>query len=178
MNAKQGTTLIVAQITEVLSALPEAVYSQPLAVFHGSSIGQHFRHILEFYTCLLEGIESGFVRYAHRRRDVRMSENPAAALETLGYVASAVAQLDEQAILQVEGEFSEAETDRSHPVYPSSIGRELQYAFDHAVHHLAIIRIGLEVCFPEIPFRDDLGVAPSTLKYRQQHPEAAPVSAG
>ena len=65
----------------------------------------------------------------------------------------------------MESEFCDT-ADDERPVYISSMGRELQYAFDHAIHHLAIIRMGLETHFPEIPVDKDLGVAPSTLKFR------------
>jgi hypothetical protein len=64
----------------------------------------------------------------------------------------------------VRGEFGEGAAEQ---VYASSIGREMQYAFDHAVHHLAIIRIGAEIHCPEIVCDPELGVAPSTLKYQK-----------
>ena len=50
----------------------------------------------------------------------------------------------------------------------SSIGRELMYAYDHAIHHLAMVKIGMNVHYPEVSINKDLGVAPSTLKYRKQ----------
>ncbi len=166
MNAKQGTALIADQMAELLAGLLPAAYTTPLQTFHGSTVGQHFRHILEFYTCLLEGIEANHVNYGGRRRDIRIEESPAAALAVLEYAAAAVERLDEHQMIHVESEFSD-DSCENRPVYTSSIGRELQYAFDHAVHHLAIIRIGLENNFPDITVSPDLGVAPSTLKYRQ-----------
>lgn len=172
MNAQQGTLLIAEQMTEVLDQVTPAAYTAPLQIFHGSTVGQHFRHILEFYTCLLDGIEADYVNYGSRRRDDRIAEAPAAALAVLEYVAAAVAALDDHRLVNVESEFSDA--DCQAPVYCSSVGRELQYAFDHAVHHLAIIRIGLEICFPDIPVSAELGVAPSTLKYRKDHRAATP----
>lgn len=172
MNAKQGTALIADQIAEVLAGLLPAAYTTPLRIFHGSTIGQHFRHILEFYTCLLEGIEADYVNYGGRRRDIRIEESPAAALAVLEYVAAAVERLDEHRMIRVESEFSDDSCEQP-PVYLSSIGRELQYAFDHAVHHLAIIRIGLETSFPEVTVCADLGVAPSTLRYRHHQQSGA-----
>ena len=50
----------------------------------------------------------------------------------------------------------------------SSVGRELMYAYDHAIHHLAMIKIGMQIDFPMIEISKNLGVAPSTLKYRKQ----------
>jgi uncharacterized damage-inducible protein DinB len=168
MNAKQGTILIAAQMTGLLEQIDGDVFTRPLPLFHGSTIGQHFRHILEFYTCLFDGAIAARVDYGSRKRNLALSEDPRAALAVLDYIADAVKSQDEHQWLSVESEFSEdvvAYVQR--PVYMSSMGRELQYAFDHAVHHLAIIRMGLELYFPEIPVDKDLGVAPSTMKYKK-----------
>jgi hypothetical protein len=152
-------------MSALLQRLPLQVYGRPISLFHGSTVGQHFRHILEFYTCLLEGCDNAFVNYSGRQRNEAISDNPEVALSVLESIAAAVVQLDAEQVLQVESEFSDGLHDK--PAYVSSIGRELQYAFDHAVHHLAIIRMGLETHFPEIPVDPDLGVAPSTLRHRK-----------
>ncbi|MBV6441084.1 MAG: hypothetical protein DYG98_26310 [Haliscomenobacteraceae bacterium CHB4] len=169
MNAKQGTILIAAQMAGLLERLDEVTFTRPLPLFHGSTIGQHFRHILEFYTCLFEGVLPARVDYSGRKRNHAISEKPGVALAVLDYIADAVKRQDEHQWLNVESEFSdEVVAHVQRPVYMSSMGRELQYAFDHAVHHLAIIRMGLEVYFPEIQVDEDLGVAPSTLKYKKE----------
>ncbi len=168
MNAKQGTILIAAQMAGLLEKLDKETYTRPLPLFRGSTVGQHFRHILEFYTCLFDGVLSAHVDYSSRKRNNRLSECPRTALAVLDYIADIVKKQDEHQWLQVESEFSDdCVTGEERPVYISSMGRELQYAFDHAVHHLAMIRMGLEAYFPEIQVDEDLGVAPSTLKYRK-----------
>ncbi len=166
MNAKQGTILLAAQMTGLLEGLDKTVMTQPLPLFNGSTIGQHVRHILECYVCLLEGARYAHVDYSSRQRNQTLSECPGAALAVLDYIASTVKRQDEHQWMQVDAEFPEAPVRDERPVYFSSMGRELQHAFDHAVHHLAMIRIGLEVYFPHIRVAADLGVAPSTQKYR------------
>jgi len=166
MEAQQGTLLIKNQISALLRQLPPDVYTCPIALFHGSTVGQHFRHILEFYTCLLEGCDKAYIDYGSRARNDSIAENQEIAISVLESVISAVVRLDVRQVLQIEGEFSDSST--SKPTYLSSLGRELQYAFDHAVHHLAIIRMGLEAHFPEISVDPDLGVAPSTLRHRKE----------
>lgn len=167
MNAKQGTILLAAQMTGLLERLDKTVFTRPLPLFNGGTIGQHVRHILECYVCLLEGGRYAHVDYSSRQRNATLSECPGAALAVLDYIAGAVKRQDEHQWMQIDGEFPEAPVRDERPVYFSSMGRELQYAFEHAVHHLAMIRIGLEAYFPEIPVEADLGVAPSTLKYRR-----------
>lgn len=168
MNVQDGTLLISRQISVLLRQLPHQVYTRPIALFHGSTIGQHFRHILEFYTCLLDGCGTAYVDYSSRKRNDALSENPEVALEVLESVVSRVMRLNVQQELRVESEFSDAR--ETNPAHLSSIARELQYAFDHTVHHLAIIRMGLETHFPEIPVATELGVAPSTLRHRKENP--------
>ena len=170
MNAKQGTILLTAQVAGLLERLDKTAYTQPLRLFNGSSIGQHVRHIIECYTCLLDGVRPAHVDYGSRKRNAALSDCPNAALAALDYIAVTVKRLDEHQWLNVASEFPEGPVAREdRPVYISSMGRELQFAFDHAIHHLAIIRMGLECHFPEIPVDADLGLAPSTLKYRKQH---------
>jgi len=165
MDAQQGTLLITGQMSDLLQRLPLAVYTCPVPLFHGSTVGQHFRHVLEFYTCLIEGSATAQVDYSSRKRNDALSENPATALVALEYITAAIRHLDAQQLLHVQSEFGETAGDG--PAYLSSLGRELQYAFDHAVHHLAIIRMGMEAYFPEVPVSADLGIAPSTIKHRQ-----------
>ena len=165
MNAQQGTLFITGQMTELLQGLSQSIYTSPVSLFHGGTLGQHFRHILEFYTCLLDGYSTGLVDYSTRKRDVHIAENPALALAILRTINANLQHLDPENPLRVQSEFSEIASQS--PAYQSSLGRELQYAFDHAVHHLAIIRMGLETCFPEIEVHAGLGIAPSTLKNRQ-----------
>lgn len=168
MNAKQGTILIAAQMAGLLEQLNQEAYTRPLPLFHGSTVGQHFRHILEFYTCLFDGVLTAHVDYGSRKRNNALSECPRNAHAVLDYIADTVKHQDDHQWLKVESEFSgDCVAGAERPVYISSMGRELQYAFDHAVHHLAMIRMGLEVYFPEIQVDEDLGVAPSTLKYRK-----------
>jgi len=42
----------------------------------------------------------------------------------------------------------------------------LLFFYDHAIHHLAIIKIGLLCHFPHVQAEKDLGVSPSTIKAR------------
>lgn len=167
MNAKQGTILIAAQMTGLLEHLSKDVYTRPLPLFRGSSIGQHFRHILEFYTCLFDGVLKAQVDYGSRERNSVLAECPRAALAVLDFIANTVKRQDEHQWLMILSEFSgEFVRDDRRPAYMSSMGRELQYAFDHAIHHLAMIRMGLELYFPEVPVEADLGLAPSTIRYQ------------
>lgn len=169
MNAAQGNLLVFAQITDLLNALDQGPYTQALPVLSGSSIGQHLRHILEFYVCLFEGSHRGVVDYSSRKRDEAISENPANALVLMVQLSAFLAEADENKLLRIKPDYSADEEQTDDAAYTSSLGRELQYAYDHAVHHLAMIRIGLKLYFPEVPEPAHLGVAPSTIRFQKNN---------
>ena len=152
------------QINQVIGRLAPPEYRQPLAEFEGSSLGQHFRHILEFFQCLEDGVEGGTVDYAARNRNHLYETNPEMASAAFEAFAHALPSFDLNQPIQVRAEFGS--DDR--PCYESTVGRELLFVYDHAIHHLAIIKIGLICHFPQLHVEKDLGVSPSTIKARSK----------
>jgi hypothetical protein len=49
----------------------------------------------------------------------------------------------------------------------SCVERELVYNIEHAIHHMALIKIGLRAEFSSVIIPDSFGVASSTLRYDQ-----------
>ena len=133
-------------------------------MFNGSSIGQHFRHIYDFYECLLKGIGDGRIDYAKRERDVRIETEPLYAKAAFQKISAQLCDLDENRNFVVLADFS-SELNTERPSVESSVGRELMYAYDHAVHHLAIIKMGLKTDCPSFHVAKNIGVAPSTIKH-------------
>jgi hypothetical protein len=164
MNCKQGTEIIIGQLTDLLQRLGEETYSRPLALFNGSSIGQHFRHIIDFYGCLANNAEAGRLDYAHRQRDTRVETEPTYAAIMLQQFHKKLKDMDEAITVEVVADFS-SDLNETRPVVTSCIGREMMYAYDHAVHHLAIIKMGLKSTVPDFQIDKNIGVAPSTVKH-------------
>ena len=50
----------------------------------------------------------------------------------------------------------------------SNYYREIMYNIEHAVHHQALIRIGVQSLRPEMALPKAFGVADSTIQYRNQ----------
>jgi len=165
MNCKEGNKAIIRQITKLLSTIDHPAYAKPLDIFNGGSIGQHVRHILDFYICLLRDVKAGKVDYANRSRNTLAETNPGYTLRAFQQIADEVEKLTESERLEVWGDFSK-EHDEGRPVLESSIGRELMFAHDHAVHHLAIIKIGIQFALPNLQLDPSFGVAPATVKHR------------
>jgi hypothetical protein len=157
---------VIHQIERLLEALEPAEYSRPLTEFDGSSLGQHFRHILEFCQCLEKGAQQGIVDYAGRDRNMRFEQDPLATMAAFESFTCMLGTLSSDQPLDVKAEFFGTER----PLYKSSLCRELMFVYDHAIHHLAMIKIGCRCHFPHINTDPNLGISPSTLKSRAMTP--------
>ncbi len=138
-------------------------YSQPLGLLDEVSLGDHCRHILEFYQCLLEG-ESNKVNYDERIRSTSLAQDKAYALCLIKEFQQRIEQCDLDQIIflsqTLEGESFKIE---------SNLKRELLYTLEHSIHHLAIMKIAIQQCFPEIKLMNHFGVAYSTIDYVEAH---------
>jgi len=164
MNGITSAGWMIGQINDTLGLLNDGAYSKPLKLLHGSTIGQHVRHILNFYETLAGGCSDELVDYGNRNRDVRLESEIEYAYQKGNDMMTNIMTLNENNRVLVRVDFS-SDPAEDRPVVQSTIGRELMYAFDHAVHHLAIIRIGLTECMPDLELDKDFGKAPSTVKF-------------
>jgi len=167
MDPRKGTQVIVDQVADLLNLMTNEQYSQALPTFNRSSIGQHIRHIIDFYLCLVNDSAELYINYDERERNPNIETDCLTAKSLLEIIAQKVQNMDlEQQVMVC----SSLVADQNEELISitSSIGRELMYAYDHAIHHLAMIKIGMQIHFPEILISQDLGVAPSTLKFRKQ----------
>lgn len=163
MHAKSAILHVINQIDHLLVQIEPTDYRRPLAEFDGNTLGQHFRHILEFFQCLEQGVPGGQVDYAARQRNLLYEESPSVTAAAFEHFVQVMDNVQEDHPFAVKAEFGGVDR----PVYQSTLGRELLFVYDHAIHHLAIIKIGLNCQFPEIHTDKDLGVSPSTIKSRQ-----------
>jgi uncharacterized damage-inducible protein DinB len=156
---------VLMKIDDLLSQLSDEELSTNFDVLFGSSIGQHFRHILEFYECLLINVDSGTFSYDKRQRNYRIASEVMEARRSTTDILSNIQTMEEDKLLIIESELPGYESLFAHT---TSLQRELAYLADHGVHHLAIIRIALEQHYPYIMFPQDTGVAASTLNFRSK----------
>jgi len=171
MDCKKSSAIIFDQIISIIDKLDDQSFRQPLEIFNGSSLGQHFRHILDFYNCILKGAEKETLDYSSRERDLMLEQSTEHATLAFRQLFEGIQSLCEIDELNVLADFSANDT-KERPLVKSSVGRELMYAYDHAIHHLAIIKIGIKSDFPQISLNKDIGVAPSTIKHRSGNQKA------
>lgn len=156
---------LLNDLHDVILQIPSDRYANISPILSGSSIGQHVRHILEFYDCLLDQAADDLISYGLRKRDMVLESDPSTAARHCLKLASKLTDLtsDKGLSLAMELPFDGVE---DHHVQTTLL-RELVYCLEHAIHHMAIIRIGLQIMDPTILLADNFGVAPSTLKYRE-----------
>ncbi len=150
---------MIAFITNNLLAFLQEVddndYSRMDGMLSGSSIGQHIRHSIEMYQCLMGGYHTAKINYSNRKRDVLLETSSMYAVQCLREIASNM-PIDDKAILVEEGGEK----------IMSSFKREQLYCNEHLIHHLALIKMTALQMGYTLP--ETFGVAPSTIKYKQQ----------
>lgn len=153
------------QLKDLAEAISAEQYIQKSEILSGASIGQHVRHILEFYLLLLSGANSGTINYDKRNRDMRIETDPEFAITIIERLLIGLDTLEEGQIIHFEADYSK--TGDSENQIVSSVGRELAYCVEHSVHHQAIIKAGLIDLKLEELVDGQFGVAYSTIRYRK-----------
>ena len=159
---QQTNIEIIDQLIDLLNDIDSTVYKDALQPLHFSTVGQHVRHITEFYLCALKGHENGVVDYDARERNLLIEIDKNFTIELLENVKTQLQTLKSDHNLILKSKFGGDEALE----IPSSFFRELTYLIEHTIHHLAIIKIGLNEVHPEIEIPKNFGVAHSTLRYR------------
>ncbi|TRZ42795.1 DinB family protein [Robertkochia solimangrovi] len=147
----------------VIGQLSAKEYTTPLKVLNGSTIGMHIRHILEFYQCLMEGKQSGEVNYDDRRRDKMIESDPGFALGVLGDIADGIDHSRMEIPMKLLYNYDTSCHSKGE-IVPTSLRRELIYNLEHLIHHLAIIKIGIQAMKPDLLLDKNFGVAVSTVR--------------
>lgn len=155
----QSVTHNLSQLSMLLQQMTDEFYTMPVTELGGASVGEHIRHIIELYECLLSRYDEGVVNYDDRKRDKTLQSNKSAATERIEVVSAALLKHNKNLILRqmVGGSMMEFE---------SNYYRELLYNFEHTIHHQALIKVAL-INIKDIAISEDFGVAPSTLQYRK-----------
>lgn len=160
---QQTNIEIIDQLIDLLNDVNLKVYKDALQPLHFSTVGQHVRHITEFYLCALKGYENGIVDYDARERNILIEIDKDFTVKILENVKYQLKTLQLDRNLTLKSKFGGNESLE----ISSSFFRELTYLIEHTIHHLAIIKIGLNEVYPEIEIPKNFGVAHSTIRYQE-----------
>ncbi len=158
---KNVSKKILSQLENVLSSLTDKEYTASLEIFSGASVGQHTRHILEFYLCLISNCECEVINYDLRQRDKNIEQNLSFCLSKIGEIKEHLNPLNSDKSICLEA----VQGGKTIKV-ATTFNRELLYAIEHTVHHLAIIKMGILLNYPHIEIPENFGVAESTIQYK------------
>ncbi|MGB5820803.1 MAG: DinB family protein [Saonia sp.] len=150
----------IEQFKEILMELPKDCYVKPCEMLSDATIGQHTRHIIELYQCLINGYDGNEVSYDKRKRDKRIEQELDFAIDQLQEIQDTLERPDKG--LKVNYDLHENEV-----TIASNYFREVMYNLEHTIHHQALIKVS--ICqFTNMELPESFGVAPSTLQHRSQ----------
>jgi hypothetical protein len=155
---------VLRQGCVLLDSTSEETYTLALAGAASGTIGAHYRHVLEHFVCLLEGLTSRRINYDARRRDIQ--------IETSITYARILTETLIEEFRAIPPQFFECECSVIYTVaygetkpeeVRSTIAREIMFSVGHAIHHYAIIKLLCGGVGVQLPY--EFGVAPSTIKH-------------
>lgn len=159
---------------ELFERLGPERYAATLPELSSSGVGGHFRHVHDYYRCLLAGLAVGRIDYDARRRDGRFECELAHAAREIGDCIGRLAELRaedarREVWVRMDAQPQEHEEDAW---CRSTLARELRFLLSHTIHHYALIRVLLRASGVEC--EESFGVAASTLAYWERSERCAP----
>lgn len=156
---------VLAQGEVLLRGLDDDLYTRKVPQVFDAAIGGHYRHSLDHFSCVFEGMERGMADYDARARDARVETDRDCALARTISLLMATEALDDASLdapFRVRCRVSYA-ADCS-ALAESTVGRELMFCVVHAIHHHALI--GVMGTLMGLTLPPGFGVAPSTIAHR------------
>ena len=157
---------ILGQLSNIVKNIQPEDFTKEVPTLNNSTIGQHIRHTLEFFTCLMNNHHSGYINYDERDHDKVIETDQLIAQAVIEDLINFLDNNTEDKPLVLEANY--AFNDEAGTKLNTNLHRELAYNIEHAIHHMAIIKIGLKQVAPYVDIPSHFGVAVSTIKYQKQ----------
>jgi hypothetical protein len=164
MNLKEACLNILSQLSDLVDQIHQRDFVCPLETLSRSTIGQHLRHTLEFFMCLEQGFDKGVINYDKRAHDKLIESDKYLALAAIGRTNHFIQSLEDKPLKLEVGYDLDKET---FITINTTSTRELVYNIEHAVHHMAIMKIGIKEIASYIQLPPDFGIAASTIRYKE-----------
>ncbi len=163
MQLIRACTSILDQLDEVVRQLSDGDYAKPSPALSNSTIGQHLRHTLEFFLCLEKGFHDGVINYDKRAHDKLIENDRHIALHAIRRIREFVGSTKTDVVLRLDVGY-DRHSDACTTI-ATNYFRELTYNIEHAVHHMALIKIGVREVAGYVTLPAEFGVAVSTLRH-------------
>ena len=148
------------EITQLLDQLDAEQYTHCNPELSNATIGEHTRHIIELYQCLIADYEKGVVNYDKRKRNIAIQTSITDAKVAIGYILENIDVPNKD--LQLEEGVQETNFTVATNYY-----RELLYNLEHSIHHQALIKV-VVLKYQEIKLPENFGIAKSTIEFKSQ----------
>jgi len=151
------------QSLDLLAGLDDTIYNHRVPEAFDSTIGGHYRHVLEHFEPLFNPGKRD-IDYDARKRDHEVETSVTHAIRRTEALLESTLALDPTALstpLRAAYQVSyEAEGQAS---ADSTLGREVMFGISHAIHHFALISVMANL--QGVPLPEGFGIAPSTARY-------------
>ena len=155
---------LLSQLKEIIRNCKEEDFSKPLPVLSDSTFGQHVRHTLEFFICLFDAKNDGIINYDNRKHDKFIETDIALAISVIESIQEFLSEQTNDFVISFEANYTlkEGEIQKM----SSSFNRELAYNIEHAIHHMALLKVAVNQTLNYIDLPENFGVATSTVRYQ------------
>jgi hypothetical protein len=162
----QNTLFNLNTLRKLLVQIPSFDYVKPSEWLSGASIGQHTRHILEFFEAFIDGYETGDINYDKRERKNILEENPLFAVDFIDYISNELTNCNVDKDMVLNSNFDIHSS--SSMAIKTSAFREIAYCLEHCIHHQALIKVALLEFKKADLIPKTFGVAPATIRYKNR----------
>lgn len=147
---------------ELLQLLSSDQYQQAYQAIFQSTIGAHFRHILEHYRCFILQLEQRVFCYDERERDELLEGDYDCAVNCIAEIVDYLQHFDSD---WFNHSYQLKDCQMVHQL-PTTVERELLFLQSHTVHHYALI--GAMARSLGVRPKADFGVAIATQRHQNK----------
>lgn len=158
---------LLNQLSLVVDGLSKEDFKRKVPVLSLSSIGQHVRHTLEFFLCMMDAQNQGSINYDKRKHDKFLEEDKHLALSVISSIKEFLRRHTSNFPISMAANYHlQSDTDI---IIETNFHRELAYNIEHAIHHMALIKIGVGEVAEDLILPAHFGVASSTVRFHSQN---------
>jgi hypothetical protein len=165
MTVTDACTNILNQLADLVQQINEQDFTEPIETLSHATVGQHIRHTLEFFVCLEQGFDAGVINYDRRAHDKIIETDKYLALTAIKRIKAFVTNQPEDKLLRLEVGY-DLQKEQFVTIH-TNFTRELVYNIEHAVHHMALMKIGIREAASYVQLPSDFGIAASTIRYKE-----------
>jgi uncharacterized damage-inducible protein DinB len=170
----EGNHEVLQQGSSLIQQLTDAQYTSAVETYACSSIGAHFRHMLDMYLALMPVLvasdRASMIDYDVRRRGAPVESCRHAAIAELDSYRQQLDQYTRSFDIVVTVKTEVCIESTQHAAVQSTLARELAFVSTHAVHHFALIKVIAKLLGASVDA--SVGLAPASASFMRSQQSA------